>query len=78
MKHLDHNAVQRSLNLMGFALADRTLKKRHSADAYRLAEVQLQHQIAVEGDAGVGTFKDFDPLKIAGLQHNQALTDFKG
>ncbi len=60
MKHLDHNAVQRSLNLMGFALADRTLKKRHDADAYRLAEVQLQHQIKVEGEAGVGVFEDFD------------------
>lgn len=59
MKSLDHNAIARSIALMGFDLERQMRKKRHEADNYGLAETQQQYQVSVSGVAGAGAFTDF-------------------
>lgn len=63
MKTLDHNAIGRSLSVMGFRLEEQTRAKRHEADAYQPSEVTQQFQIPVSGKIGTA-----NPVKgIAGV-----------
>ena len=59
MKTLDHNAITRSVHMMGFRLADRMYRKRHENDATHLTETQQQFQLSISGVAGAGAFTDF-------------------
>lgn len=59
MKTLDHNAIARSVHLMGFRLSEQMHRKRHEHDATKLAEVQQQYQLKIDGVAGAGAFTDF-------------------
>jgi hypothetical protein len=80
MHTLDHNAIGRSLKVIGFQLAVNMHKARHQADDYRLAEVFEHHQLAVSGTAGTGAFTDFsinfqEVLYYAPTQRNNKLED---
>jgi hypothetical protein len=51
MKTLDHNAVSRSLHLVGYQFSRDMARKARAADAYKLAEVNLEYQIDLTGQA---------------------------
>lgn len=80
MKNLEHNAIERSLGLIGYRNALAIHRRRHEADSYRLAEVFQQYQIEVSGTSGTGAFVDADinfqeVLYYAPLQRNSKTED---
>lgn len=75
MKTLDHNAIERSLAVVGYRNTLDIHRRRHEADDYRLAEVLQQYQIEISGAAGTGAFLDAtinfqEVLYYAPLQRN--------
>ena len=59
MKTLDHNAIHRALSKVGYQYALDMHHGRHSADAYKLAEVFQQYQLDISGTSGSGAYCDF-------------------
>lgn len=75
MKQLDHNAIQRSLELVGYRNTLAIHRRRHMDDEHRLAEVLQQYQIDVSGTTGTGAYVDAsitfaETLYYAPLQRN--------
>lgn len=75
MKTLSHNAIARSLEVVGYRNNVAMHRRRHEADNYRLAEVLEQYQLDVSGTTGTGAFVDAsitfaETLYYAPLQRN--------
>lgn len=58
MKTLDHNAISRSLHVLGYRLYEGQTLKRYEGLDYKLTEVLQQYQIDVSGIAGTGVSTD--------------------
>lgn len=75
MKTLDHNAITRSLEGVGYRNGLAVYRQRHEADGYRLTEVWMQYQLDVSGTTGTGAYVDAtinfaEILYYAPLQRN--------
>lgn len=54
MPGMEHGAIHRSLEEMAYSLTGLITKKSREADAYKLAEVEMQYQIEIKGKAQDG------------------------
>lgn len=80
MKTLDHNAIARSVDAMGFRLGAAMYRKRHATDAFRATEIQQQYQVEIGGVAGAGAFTEStihfqETMYYAPLQRNITTED---